>query len=435
MPDKEEKPEHGSSREEEFHLLDIDGALAHYLDHRQPLALKKDDLKPGWLSGKSLFADVHKNLINKILPKDILLSGSTRISVLNDVINMTRQHKGTLSLTDYLTALQRATGATLDKFLLGDVYPKKQETFSFHQPGHSWDEIGDMYSQHGAHHKHGEKYLNSGVMDRSFHDSRKRLLIYGIVQYLVNKYDICVNKYDICEDKPRTINFYDDNLEILQTIKAFYQQNPDLLPRGVTLKLWQYAALQNHKLHEIATIEGTGVKHPNFYGALQEVAKKQDEEWTQWQAQKDTKDAQDLRIWKEKGLGKSDLVNENTVAILKKFGTQEAAHKIVYHNEGSIAKPAAYTPAIVAPTNYAWASVAVIILIELALFSLIGVSASGELGVAEESIGDFSGKTFENETAVQATAITLAAAAGNYAAKGKINEAFKKGPLSNRPLH
>ncbi len=346
----------------DFHLLDIDGCLAHSASHNWPFSA--NSLKVKSYDNKTVFENAHQALFKRIKPSDVLLCASTRTSAFDDYC--IAQKNRTLSLAEYMKAAQKATGAMLDTFLFGDIANinerKPNAIIQDHnQPGDSWKEIERVNAEPRKRPKFKLSYQN---------DEHKRLLLYAIVQYIANKYDINKNN-------PTTINFYDDRAhDIIPMAAEFFKQYPKLLPEGVTLKLWGYTLTENYNNYNqdlskpllLQTIEGAGTVHPNFYGALHNVAQTQ--------------------FSRTRHLGTySDSITDTEIQALEHLGPQQPSHTIDYHQYECIHVQPDYTHEAAAYINVSantkiFALLVAVLLIEAGLFALIGLSVEGELGLA-----------------------------------------------------
>ncbi len=275
-----------------FHIVDIDGALTLKLnnenEHRElfdPDSLQKDE------SGHSAFTTQHKRLLNGINENDTILCGSSRTCASSDLLNAIKvSGKHTLSLTKFMNTIQEHTGAKLDTALFGDL--------SHHsKPGDTWNEIIGIWqylnNNNIAWEKKGKGWFyikNNGTNKRSAipidtlrcisdlekekrikkrarNDENKLSLIYAIIQYITHTYLAKKNEKDI------TIKFYDDKNSILDALAIYYTRNPQLIPEGITLKLYQYGILEENvrlgKSHNYIptlnyTLKGEGIPHPHY---------------------------------------------------------------------------------------------------------------------------------------------------------------------------
>lgn len=172
---------------------------------------------------------------NSNYTQTIVMVGSNRQSKEIDVLNS--YNKGSCfpqikKISDYLSA-------SLDKFLLADVYGQLPSGTSFNK---AQDDIEGV-EQHA-----------SWVFDES-----KATLLYAQMHKLAHEH----------LDEHITFDFYDDREDILDGLHSFF--NPALIPQNITLRLHQYAGDKAPLSAEKYSILGEGICDKNYRQTVKDM--------------------------------------------------------------------------------------------------------------------------------------------------------------------
>lgn len=180
---------------------------------------------------KKQITDIQSKKYDKV----IVGCGSTRQSYYLDALNkLTKKGASfapTLPVIQNYFKQQAQQNVVVDPFLMADIYETNPQST-----------VGENY----------KKILAAELSDKKFNDfshtivdKNKILLIYAQAQRTA----VLNPNADI------VIDFYDDNVIILDNLKDFFNQNSDLLPSNVTINLHQYAG---EKIKSNKPIKGKG---------------------------------------------------------------------------------------------------------------------------------------------------------------------------------
>ncbi len=182
--------------------------------------------------------DYIQNLQKGSIPIEVLC-GSNRQSDYLDCDNGSARLTG--SCFPPLQAVAEKLKGDFDSFLLADIYNDLI-------PGTAYQEIQKRpRMQAGS--NDAKNFSNHAPLDKS-----KILLIYAQVHYVATQNPGKIIHFD----------FFDDRLDILEKLKAFFEANPALLPSNVKLHLNQYVHGMASRVAPYVTLEGKGVPDKNY---------------------------------------------------------------------------------------------------------------------------------------------------------------------------
>jgi hypothetical protein len=165
------------------------------------------------------------------IKEDFLLSytflGSNRQSYARDYRNLPYSGR---SCFPEIREISRYLGTIFDPFLLADIF---EGVFN-----------GDSYQK--ALQAAIEKREPNETDHKSWVDKNKVILIYAQIHKIANRH----------LHQEIQFHFYDDNPEILEKLRKFYQKNQDLIPHNLNLTLYQYAG---DDIKHIVSIQGSGI--------------------------------------------------------------------------------------------------------------------------------------------------------------------------------
>jgi hypothetical protein len=183
---------------------------------------------------------------NKHYAKNIILVGSNRQCYVDDKHNF----RSAGSCFPAIKEISKYIGATLDYFLLADIFFKTVESKS--------DKPLDL-----------QEDFNPTKDQIPYFDETKGMLIYAQIHKIANENPeetIVLHFYD---DR----NYDDENgrIGILHALLKFYTVNTQLIPKNVTLHLHHYAG---KNVYDMGQITGTGSIDKNFKETVERVARK-----------------------------------------------------------------------------------------------------------------------------------------------------------------
>ncbi len=225
--------------------FDFDGCLFHTACRSSPLK--------GVVAQNQNFLDLIKTE-NKQFSKVITFVGSNRQSKDVDDVNAIAWGRG--SCFPAIIEVSEVLSATLDRFLLADVYGGLRDGESFARA---------IQSDTGSSGSSGSPGSPVAHADWLF-DETKVTILYA-------------QMHKIAMENPTTeivFEFYDDRgcgkrrlVDILEWLKTFYETHHVLIPKNVTLRLNHYAGNTVTKTSEI---KGTGEIDENFRETVKEMA-------------------------------------------------------------------------------------------------------------------------------------------------------------------
>ena len=216
----------------EVYSFDFDGCLANLVY----LASEK----------KNIIA-ANRELLNRIKlspnPK-IVFVGSNRQAIPDDFSNSTANGRGSCYPATKL--ISNELEATLDKFLLGDIYNDLSDGTTFCK---AFKYLDKHHQYKPAHYKKVQT-LHNWV-----HDDSKLTLLYAQIHKVVLEHPFDEIQF----------NFFDDREDILTGLHTYFLKYPDLIPLNVTLNLKRYMgpvdrneALIDPQVVEYESIRGSG---------------------------------------------------------------------------------------------------------------------------------------------------------------------------------
>ncbi|MDF1646647.1 MAG: hypothetical protein P1U61_06685 [Legionellaceae bacterium] len=173
----------------------------------------------------------------------IVLVGSLRQSVATDKLNA--RANTTESIFVAIQKVAQYLEATLDKFLLSDIYAQVA-------PGTSFDLAIDAPKSH---------------QNTCVNDTGKAALLYAQMHKLANQYPNEPILFDFYDD--RGFNAWSQGDDILEYLRVFFEKNTELLPQNVTLRLNHY---EGSKVTSYNNIKGTGFIDVNYPQTTQDIA-------------------------------------------------------------------------------------------------------------------------------------------------------------------
>lgn len=205
--------------------------------------------------GTAIYKDIlegHDPLLKKLMAERSAFQqtygfvGSNRQSESIDEYN--GEQKGNGSCMAPIKRLCDHIGAEFDSFLLADIMSDLPDGTSFNRI------IDKDYSGSHANWKF---------------DEHKATILYAQIHRMANK----------APNAEIIFDFYDDRMDILNSLRDFYTKYPDLLPKNVTLRLYKYASSHVDHLNdagvnagnELATIAGQGFIDTNYKETVKEM--------------------------------------------------------------------------------------------------------------------------------------------------------------------
>jgi hypothetical protein len=197
-------------------LMDIDGCFYHAIfpeNYQAPLQSFKETLLQ---TNEELLKHLHHIIGEQQYHKIIVALGSNRQSKRVDDVNAVRSATFAPALPilqQYLQYHYAACEVVLDPFLMADIYSK--DKFA-----------GESY--HAILKEHYQK--TAAIHDDWIFDEKKFSLVYVQAHRLAS----------LNHAQDLTLNFYDDQVEILEALSSCFTQFPELLPKGLNLNLFCY---------------------------------------------------------------------------------------------------------------------------------------------------------------------------------------------------
>ena len=243
-----------------FLSFDFDG---FWYDQKVPIDVRKD---PQRLLTNEANEQRLKQIQDRLLKKNnnaqvVVFAGSNRGGVYPDLVNALEKRKKTCSYFPLIRLIARQLNAELSGLLLQDIFFGSSLGASLDKAGEKTiEEWAQYYSEQLP--KQGKKTLD-GIMTSKFNASIHRFkidMIYAQVHHAAS----LSNDADSNE-----FHFFDDNLEILQQIHAFYSSHCDLLPSNFCLMLYQGTPANPENLaNPTFTIQGNGDKDKDYVNTV-----------------------------------------------------------------------------------------------------------------------------------------------------------------------
>jgi|GEM_PF-2102935 len=218
--------------------LDFDGSVFHQKYHESPV-------KNVVLHNQAFLENLKEG--SKPYFKTVAMVGSVRQSWDDDRFNGDRDSGAGIIGSCYpaLLEISWVLGAVCDPFLLADVYAGRRN-------GRSFDKAMQALSERA-----------SGVPgnirhDSWIHDSSKITILYAQMHKIALDYP----------DETIQVDFYDDRYDILGSLQKFFKENPDKMPKNVTLRLHHY---DGGFVTPMPAIAGTGVINLNYRTTVQRL--------------------------------------------------------------------------------------------------------------------------------------------------------------------
>lgn len=192
---------------------------------------------------------------NASYSKNIIMNGSQRQS--NEFIRhgLKRHNKGMVRelVTESLEQISDYTKAEIDDFLLADAYGN-------HRPGYSY--LAASTPEYDA------KEFQS-IHPKSYLDETMLTIVYA------QMHQAAMNN----PDKPIIYEYYSANHDVLAELYSFFEKNPALIPRNVTLQLNTYNEfyddVDNEYIYETIAYKplksDNGMIDKNFYNTVKEI--------------------------------------------------------------------------------------------------------------------------------------------------------------------
>ena len=164
----------------------------------------------------------------------ITLVGSNRQS--KEVDDTNHFHHNTGSCFPAIKTVNNYLGATLDTFLLADIYGELPDGTSYERA------MDPSCTEHAGWH----------------FDLTKASLIYAQIHKIANNH----------RNEPITFDFYDDNRNIITDLQYFFTKFPQLIPNNVTFRVFYYAGQKPVSHFSVA---GTGFIDANYRKTVKQM--------------------------------------------------------------------------------------------------------------------------------------------------------------------
>lgn len=179
-----------------------------------------------------------KSPLTKIILQSFSIRQSTYLDILNakdheTYVSPTIFHTFQRQLEKHLKKQGIKTPLELNETLLADIYSSRK-------PGDTFKRIKDLWQKS----LQGKDVLLPAEDEKLIKDPTKTILLYFIAHTHAAKYP----------KEPVELHIYDDDFEVLTTLQEFYTDNADILPKNVTIKLYQ-CRYQDQKVDEKIAID------------------------------------------------------------------------------------------------------------------------------------------------------------------------------------